>query len=350
MVCYHPLKGFNVAPSDSSKKKMIICSQDVQSVQYYGGFWHRDTLNVVSPMAEKVIYDSIDIPCGKCIGCRLDYSRQWADRCLLESTYYDSNYFVTLTYDDKHLPLNYYLTEDGEEGVSATLVKKDLQDFNKRLRKWQDKEFSNKIRFYGCGEYGGQTHRPHYHVIYFGLILNDLVFYKRSSLGFDLYNSQSLTDIWDAGHVVVASVNWKTCAYVSRYVTKKLNGSYSAEYETFNFIPEFSVMSRRPGIGRQYYEDNKEHLFNTNFVSVPTLEGEKRIYPPNYFIDLLEDDDLELYTSLKEKRSSRAESLSSLKLSLTDNDNLGMLESEEVVKLQKLKTLKRSDCSWQGGK
>ena len=109
-------------------------------------------------------------------------------------------------------------------------------------------------------------------------------------------------------------------------------------------------MSRRPGIGRQYYEDNKEHLFDTNFVSVPTLEGEKRIYPPNYFIDLLEDDDLELYTSLKEKRSSRAESISSLKLSLTDNDNLGMLESEEVVKLQKLKTLKRSDCSWQGGK
>ena len=135
----------------------------------------------------------LQVPCGQCIGCRIDRSRQWANRCMLELQYHDSAYFVTLTYDDLHVPKAYYPDPDtGEAHQSLTLCKRDFQLWMKRLRK----RFSDdKIRFFACGEYGGSTHRPHYHAIVFGLHLDDLVKYKTVQEGdgyYTYYNSDSL--------------------------------------------------------------------------------------------------------------------------------------------------------------
>jgi len=46
----------------------------------------------------------ISLPCGQCIGCRLERSRQWAMRCIHEAQLHQNNCFITLTYDDEHLP------------------------------------------------------------------------------------------------------------------------------------------------------------------------------------------------------------------------------------------------------
>ena len=136
----------------------------------------------------------VQVPCGKCIGCRLEYSRQWANRCLLELQYHDSAFFCTFTYDDIHVPLGLSVDRQTGEAVECmTLRKRDFQLLMKRIRK----RFSNdSIRFFAAGEYGSDTFRPHYHAILFGLHLGDLEVYKRTYGGNVLYNSPSLARCW----------------------------------------------------------------------------------------------------------------------------------------------------------
>jgi hypothetical protein len=133
--------------------------------------------------------DRLKIPCGRCVGCRLEKSRQWANRCMLELQYHESSFFVTLTYDDDHVPVTYYSeNDDGEARSALTLRFRDLQLFLKRLRK---EHYYERLRFFACGEYGSTTYRPHYHAIIFGLTLDDLRPYKRSPQGYDYFISAS---------------------------------------------------------------------------------------------------------------------------------------------------------------
>lgn len=207
--------------------------------------------------------NDILVPCGKCVGCRLEYSRQWANRCMLELQYHDSAYFVTLTYDDYHVPRSYYADpETGEAQASLTLDKRDWQLFMKRLRKAHP---DDKIRFFMCGEYGPNTFRPHYHAIIFGLHLDDLVPWSRSDQGYQYYRSESLERAWSVkttfdgidgetcatplapiGYALVGEVTWETCAYTARYIMKKLNGPEAQFYSDFNLQPPFVLMSRKP--------------------------------------------------------------------------------------------------------
>ena len=177
------------------------------------------------------------IPCGQCMACRLEKSRQWADRMILELGYHEESYFITLTYDPDHVPVSFGCDEDGVAYLDSpvfTLVKKDFQDFMKRLR-----YYHGQVRFYACGEYGSNTLRPHYHAIIFGLHLDDLVPFGRNELGQQYFVSESLSSIWGNGFVSVAEVNWETCAYVARYVTKKLTGRLSGVYASAGVEPEF---------------------------------------------------------------------------------------------------------------
>jgi hypothetical protein len=109
---------------------------------------------------KKGVDGTLELPCGQCIGCRLERSRQWAMRCLHESSLYDRNAFVTLTYDDEHLP------------PGGSLNYPDFQRFMKRLRK----NSKSPIRFYMGGEYGESTLRPHFHVCLFGYDFPDKVY------------------------------------------------------------------------------------------------------------------------------------------------------------------------------
>lgn len=150
---------------------------------------------------------SLSLPCGQCIGCRLEYSRQWAIRCMHESTLHDQSCFITLTYSDDNLP---------EHG---TLILRDFQLFMKRLRF----EFSNvKIRFYHCGEYGEKFGRPHYHALLFGIDFEaDRTLYSQSKQGSKLYVSDTLNKLWNKGFATIGNITFESAAYVARYVVKK---------------------------------------------------------------------------------------------------------------------------------
>lgn len=276
-----------------------------------------------------------EIPCGHCIGCRLDYSRRWADRLMLEMKYHQNNYFVTLTYDDSHVPVIY--TSDNDKDVRLTLDKRDVQLFLKRLRKTQD----TKIRYYLSGEYGEGTFRPHYHAIIFGLKVDDLKFYKKNERGDKLYVSESLMKIWGKGLVIVGEANWDTAAYTARYVVGKQTGSAEMKYY-LGIEPPFSLMSRNPGIGKQYFTDNPD-ILEREKIYISTKDGGHEIAIPRYFKKLAESDPIGAVAveNLKEKHKQIAKNRNQIKQSLTNLDYLQILTLEEKTKKQKTKILNR---------
>ncbi len=230
------------------------------------------------------------VPCGQCIGCRLDRSRQWAIRCVHEASLHGDNAFVTLTYNDENLPFG------------GTLVKRDLQLFMKRLRK----AHGAGIRFYGCGEYGEELVRPHYHVCLFNYTPPDKIPFKEGT-----YTSQSLDRIWGKGFTLTGDVTFQSAAYVARYIMKKVNGSQAANYYKSDVldpntgeitrvdrVPEFTTMSRRPGIGKKWYEKFKSDVYDWDFV----VHDGKTMRAPRYYDKQFENSNPSDYTTLKRKR------------------------------------------------
>lgn len=273
---------------------------------------------------------TLTIPCGQCLECRMQYARQWADRCMLELQSHESSYFLTLTYDNEFV----HWTDDGKH---MSLCKKDLQDFHKRLRSRID----YPIRYYASGEYGDHTKRPHYHDIVFGLKLDDLKVYSRTEQGNTLYTSEFMNDVWSFGQVMIGDVTWESCAYTARYVTKKHKGLDSSVYDAFGIEPEFVLMSRKPGIGRAYYDQHLD-MFEYGEVYIKTKNGGIKVKPSRYFERLLEIDNPELLDSYKEQKALVGKIVSDDKLSQTDlefYDNLGV---QEELKAKKLKVFERS--------
>ena len=333
--CYHPLKAFVLGEKDG-KRLLKVTSYEVDHLERAGeGFACMRSPSIGRPGD---VTEFIEIPCGKCSGCRIQRSREWANRCMLELEYHMSSYFVTLTYDDAHVPIHYYSDPaTGEALPSMSLVKRDFQLFMKRLRK----KFGEGIRFFASGEYGSLTFRPHYHAIIFGLELDDLVPYKRSAQGFQYFNSASLQEVWPNGFAVVAPVTWETCAYTARYVMKKLTGPEAEFYENFNIVPEFSLMSRKPGIARQYYEDHPD-LYDHEFINISTEKGGRKFRPPKYYDKLFDVDCPEESARLKAVRQKMAAEAQKAKLQKTTLSYLDQLAVEERNQLARIKSLKRS--------
>lgn len=281
MPCYHPIVGYRSREGKNDS-----------------GAWPV-VFNVASGYKDMEVV----VPCGKCIGCRLERSKDWAGRCVQESKLWDFNYFITLTYDDWHLPAN------------MSLRSKDLQDFWKRLRKAVFSEnglvrrvpefevvngkrtLVNGVRYFACGEYGDRSCRPHYHAICFNLEIPDLIPYKRSFDGSQLWVSNWLSALWGHGHVVIGAVTFETCAYVARYVTKKIYGLAAPEHYG-DREPEFCRSSNRPGIGFGWFEQYCEEIPRLGSVLVNGVEN--RV--PRYYLKKLEERDYEAYLTYKKKR------------------------------------------------
>jgi len=214
---------------------------------------------------------AITVPCGQCVGCRLERSRQWAMRCLHEKQLHRHNCFVTLTYDNDHLP----------EGGS--LVKRDLQLFMKRLRE----RFGAGIRFYACGEYGDETSRPHYHALLFNHDFSDRKLVRESKSKNSLFSSKECDLVWGQGNAIIGDVTFDSAAYVARYIMKKITGDDAAEHysrvspdgRVYSVLPEFTVMSRRPGIGLGWFEKYGSHVYELDSVVINGRE----VRPPRYY-------------------------------------------------------------------
>ncbi len=233
-MCTSPFKGFKNGFTDNGKDNLIVTSYSVDHIEFVDNRMVKADSKFISPYSSKVLREFIEIPCGKCMECRLKYSREWANRMMLESLDHDSNFFLTLTYDDDHVHINDF-------GLK-TLYKKDFQDFMKRLRRYVEPDH---IRFFAAGEYGDHTLRPHYHAIIFGLKISDLDPFGYSS-GFPVYISKSINKLWEQGHVLISSISWDTCAYTARYVVKKANHYSKDSFHFAHVEPEFCLMSRRP--------------------------------------------------------------------------------------------------------
>ncbi|UDN67792.1 replication initiator protein [robinz microvirus RP_120] len=221
----------------------------------------------------------IKVPCGQCSGCRLESSRQWAMRCMHEKK--PDSSFVTLTYADEHLP----------EGNSLSMY--DYVCFLKRFRK----RFGDGLRFCGCGEYGETTFRPHYHFLLLNRDFHDKRFHKRAPSGAPLFTSQILDELWSRdgevlGHSLIGSVDFDSCCYVARYVMKKIIGKDTFDSSLYDPVtgivrePPFMTMSRRPGLGSEWYAKYGPHayefdsvVFNGREVRPPRFYDGKRVGP-----------------------------------------------------------------------
>nr|UQB76426.1 replication associated protein [Flumine microvirus 9] len=214
----------------------------------------------------------ISIPCSQCVGCRLEYARQWSIRCVLESKMHDRNCFITLTYRD--------LPGKSMDGVS--LCDRDRVLFMKKLRK----RFGCDVLFYAAGEYT-KAFRPHFHILLFGVDFNDKVYFKLAPSGEKLYRSAVLEKLWPHGYSSIGNVTFESAGYVARYTMKKVSGikendDFRREIEDRGLVPEFVRMSRGRGIGRAWFEKYRDEVFPLDRVWM----REMYMKPPKFFTDL----------------------------------------------------------------
>lgn len=354
MPCYHPIKAW--------RSPRCVHPKSGKPVMFFKEY-------KVKPYDR---YEELEVQCNQCIGCRLERSRQWAARCLMESKLYDHNCFVTLTYSDEALKK---LKNKG------TLVKEDFKNFVKRLRqhvlrnrdfrKQCRKKFKKdfgKIRYYHCGEYGticktcGKSRiycekdgcgkgkfipslgRPHYHACFFNLDFPDkeIAPIRRRKDEPILYVSKHLQKIWKYGYSTVGLVNFESAAYCARYITKKITGKegwtdkkgvyhVSAKEHYGDKEPEYTTMSRKPGLAREWYNQFKGDVYPQDSV---VLRG-KLMKPPKYFDRCFADERPDDFVRLQQRRKEKAEKNA-------DDNTPARLAVKEEIKMSQYKQLKRS--------
>lgn len=214
------------------------------------------------------------IPCGQCQACILQRTRDWSTRCYLESLDHKDNCFITLTFDAQHL---------------KKLERKDMSEFIERLR---DEGF--KLSYFGIGEFGETTGRPHYHMCLFGYCPDDLKEYQLNELGQMTYTSEKLSKIWGQGFVVVGELTKDSASYVARYSLKKIGDLHNV-----------LVCSTRPAIGFNYYQRNKsrilQQVLHKNKI---ILKNGEKLTLPRYYYKLLQKDFPEFIDEMVNVRSN----------------------------------------------
>lgn len=222
------------------------------------------------------------LPCRHCLGCRLDYARDWAIRAVHEASFYSANCFITLTYSPEHLP------------ADRSIHVKEMQDFFKRLI---DAIKPIQIRRLYCGEYGTLNDRPHYHAIIFGYDFPDKYPFYRSKSGFQVYRSPLLEKVWPYGISSIGSFTYQSAGYVSRYVMKKVYGDDSdSHYQGRE--REFLKMSNKPGIGNDWIEKYWRDVFPHNFL---VLKDGKKAKVPRFYLKWLKKNEPDVYGEVNER-------------------------------------------------
>ena len=249
----------------------------------------------------------VSVPCGQCIGCRIEKRRQWTMRIMHEMELHDESCFVTLTYDDKQCP------KDG------SLERAAMPDFMKKLRmiiRREDEKIAElkqckpeyrKLRFYGAGEYGPSSLRPHYHLVLFGIDFNNDRYAWAKRKGNQSWRSPTLERAWTKGHSEIGSLTWDSAQYVAGYVVDKITGEQAEDHyervdpgtgEYWSVEPEFAQMSRRPGIGAGWLEKYGEETYRDDSVVVRGRE----MRPPKYYDSRYVDVDEAAVQKCKNKR------------------------------------------------
>lgn len=247
-------------------------------------------------------YQTMKVPCNKCIACEALRSVKQAVQmaCELHTTSGQSH-FITLTYDDENLPDDYSVHVD------------HLQKFLKKLRYYLKKNnIPGKLRYTGRGEYGSETSRPHYHLAAFNLNLNDLELYKELPCDggtYNLYESPIIEKIWGQGSCKLVTLGYENSLYIAQHHFAEKVDQEIPDHEQRIIHPvtkklitqrnkDFSTYSSKPGIGREYFEKYFTEIFQSDSIIIKGMETSV----PNYFVKLLKDKSPELFEEVKEKR------------------------------------------------
>lgn len=309
MVCYSPLTAWRGRVVTPAGKRPLVFNRDA----------------ALNPAV------SLSVPCGQCVGCRLEYSRQWAVRCAHEMQMHEDNCFVTLTYDDAHL------ISPKRRGIAAwqqySVNVREMQLFMKRVRK----RFGAGVRFFACGEYGEGNGRPHYHAILFNLRFDDRKLWKTTDAGMLLYRSELLERLWPFGYSSVGAATFQSAAYVARYMMKKVKGADAVEAyapfvcpetgEVFERAPEFAQGSQ--SIGKSWFEKYSSDVYPSDEVVVSAVPQK----PPKFYDGLAET--MEEYHIERIKRARKARALKK-------SDGPDRRRVREKVQIARLERLTRS--------
>lgn len=264
MTCYHPLVARRLKSWHKSydpKKKIHILGA---------------AKDYIFDEQASAVDDTFLLPCGHCIGCRIDNAREWSVRLCNEAETSSSAWFLTLTYDDDHLP------------ADMSIHKSHVQDFIKNLRNYQYYYFDTKnIRYLVAGEYGSKSGRAHYHMILYNATIPDLKV-QFASGGNLYYSSELFNSIWNQGFIIFAQVCLQTAQYVARYTLKKLGFE---DYSKVNIESPFILMSTRPGIGYDYCVKHAEEIYARNAIKLP---NGKFASIPKYYLKVLEKLDFDV--------------------------------------------------------
>lgn len=226
------------------------------------------------------------------MGCRIKYMSGWAARMMHQASMHRFNAAVTLTYDQEHLP------------ADNSLDLRDWQLFMKRLRKSRT---GSRIPFYQCGEYSPQNLRPHHHAILFNCHFPDQVEnHELSKSNQKLWVSQELNQLWGNGMAWISECTYETCAYVAGYVLKKAMSQQDKRKaservdqvtgEVYYVRPEFSTMSRNPGIGCDWFDRYGDDVYPSDQV---VRSGHKHGHkPPKYYDRKLEERNPDLHAQV----------------------------------------------------
>lgn len=253
MPCYSPLKGYySKSLTVNGKRSFVVSKKDA------------------------LVDRPLEIPCGQCIGCKLNRSADWAVRISQEASLYEHNCFLTITYAPENLP------EDGS--LSVAHHQKFMKDLKNNIRYKYGKAAAKKIRFFMCGEYGEDLGRPHYHYCLLNFDFEDKYFHRLAERGEPVFRSSMLEKIWPYGFSEIGEVNFDTAAYVARYITKKITGP-SSEGHYQGKHPEFTCMSRNPGIGAPFYDRFSSDIYPVGKITLPS--GATRP-PPRFYANRFE--------------------------------------------------------------
>lgn len=258
----------------------------------------------------------------------------WAVRCQHEAKLHEQNCFVTLTYSPEHMP------EDGSVSV------REVQLFMKRLRKAIE---PRKVRFFAVGEYGDSLARPHYHLLLFGWEPGDQKQWRTSAKGYRTFRSELLETIWGKGHVELGRVTAQSAGYCARYSVKKIRGPLAQDHyryvnpetgEVYDRRPEFALMSRKPGIGYEWWERYRDDWKSGMCV----VEG-KEVKLPKYYLRMWERTDPELIEDIKTRRQWEGKK----RFSDNTDERLKVKERCKVAQVNLLKREMENENSGNGG-
>lgn len=273
---------------------LMACFRPIEGYRMPGGgiTW--------SPRQGFVDLPRMQVPCGQCLGCRLERGRQWTVRLMHEAQLHDELCFITLTYSDEHLP------------KGGTLLKSDFQVF---IQKFRDAVRPKRVSYFMCGEYGERDWRPHYHAIIFGHDFGQRVYRRNftavpravSGRGKGAYSSEELARYWTKGFNAVGAVTPQSAGYVARYCLKKVTGVLADEHykrvdpetgEVYWLLPEYAHMSTRPAIGKVWFD-----LYGSDVVAYDGVHVDgQRAAAPRYYDKLRERSDAERLREHKLKR------------------------------------------------